>query len=160
MTTISRDKVVSINYRIYEGDELLEDASTTDGLLFLQGKGNIFSALETTLEGKSVGDEISVVLRPEEGYGFRQNNGIERISIKHLTPRKNLKPGSVVQVRTSHGPRDAVVVKAGKFNVDIDTNHPFAGKTLRFDVSVISIREASAEELAHGHAHGAGGHHH
>ena len=65
-----------------------------------------------------------------------------------------------VQVNTQHGPWDAVVLKVGKFNVDIDSNHPLAGKTLSFEIEVVEVRDATSEELAHGHAHGAGGHHH
>ena len=71
-----------------------------------------------------------------------------------------IKAGDVVTINTDDGGKQAVVVKAGKFNVDVDTNHPLAGKTLTFDIQIESIREATEEELAHGHAHGVGGHHH
>ncbi|NKB77932.1 MAG: peptidylprolyl isomerase [Gammaproteobacteria bacterium] len=160
MTIISKDKVVSINYQIYDGEQLLEDASSSDGLLYLHGRRGIFPTLESALEGKSVGDQVTATLTPDEGYGFRKENSIERVSIKHLVSKKNLRPGAMVQLETPQGVRDAVLVKVGKFNVDIDTNHPFAGKTLRFDVNVVAVRDASAEELSHGHAHGAGGHNH
>jgi FKBP-type peptidyl-prolyl cis-trans isomerase SlyD len=63
-------------------------------------------------------------------------------------------------IQTERGQKQATVKKAGKFNVDVDTNHPFAGKTLKFDVKVVDVREASSDEISHGHAHGVGGHHH
>jgi len=66
----------------------------------------------------------------------------------------------VANVKTDHGQRQVTIVKAGKFMVTVDTNHPFAGKTLTFDIKVLEVREGTAEELAHGHAHGVGGHHH
>ncbi|KZY84063.1 hypothetical protein A3740_00575 [Oleiphilus sp. HI0068] len=71
-----------------------------------------------------------------------------------------LKPGMVVSINTEEGPRQVVVLKAGKFNVDVDTNHPLAGQVLSFDIEIQSVREATEDELAHGHAHGVGGHHH
>ncbi|WP_369821112.1 peptidylprolyl isomerase, partial [Oleiphilus sp. HI0067] len=89
---------------------------------------------------------------------------VQRVLIKHLMGDKKqlarLKPGMTVGINTEQGARQATVVKAGKFNVDVDTNHPLAGKDLTFDIEIISIREATKEEISHGHAHGVGGHHH
>ncbi|MDX1450991.1 MAG: peptidylprolyl isomerase, partial [Oleiphilaceae bacterium] len=83
---------------------------------------------------------------------------------KHLVGDKKqlarLKPGMIVAINTEDGPRQVMVLKAGKFNVDVDLNHPLAGKTLTFNVTVDGVREASEEEVAHGHAHGVGGHQH
>lgn len=80
--------------------------------------------------------------------------------IKHLATQGKLVPGQVVAVRTDKGLRRVVVQKVGKFNVDVDLNHPLAGKTLVYEVEVVAVRDASAEELAHGHVHGVGGHQH
>ena len=89
---------------------------------------------------------------------------MQRIPIKHLHNHEKLKNkikvGMTVQVNTQNGPWDAVVLKVGKFNVDIDSNHPLAGKTLTFALEVVDVRDATPEELSHGHAHGVGGHHH
>jgi FKBP-type peptidyl-prolyl cis-trans isomerase SlyD len=162
---ISADKVVSFHYNLNDIDgALLESSHESEPTLYLHGHSNILASLEAALESKSVGDKVSVTLTPEQGYGERKDGAIQRIPIKHLhnhaALKNKLKPGMLVQVNTQHGPWEAVVLKVGKFNVDIDSNHPLAGKTLAFDIEVVDIREATAEELAHGHAHGVGGHHH
>jgi FKBP-type peptidyl-prolyl cis-trans isomerase SlyD len=82
------------------------------------------------------------------------------VSIKHLIAPGKLTPGMVVGIRGGNGMRRAVLVKVGKFNADVDLNHPLAGRGLVFDIEVLSVRDATAEELAHGHVHGAGGHQH
>ena len=160
MTTVKKDRVVAFNYRAYDGDTLLEDASEGPGILYLHGRSGVFAALQDALEEKEVGDSISVELPPHIGYGVRKPNSIERIPIKHLATKGRLRPGQIVVINTANGPREALLSKAGRFNVDIDTNHPYAGLTVRFDMTVKSIRDATEEELLHGHAHGDGGHHH
>lgn len=162
---ISADKVVSFHYRLSEaGGELLETSYESDPTLYLHGHSGLLAALETALEGKQAGDKVTVNLTPEQGYGVRQENATQRIPIKHLLGyekiKNKIKPGMKVAVNTQHGLWDAVVLKVGKFNVDIDSNHPLAGKNLDFELEVVEVRDATAEELAHGHAHGVGGHHH
>jgi len=162
---ISADSVVSFHYNLKDADgTLLETSYDSDPTLYLHGHSNILAGLEEPLESKTVGDKVSVTLAPDQAYGERKEGAVQRIPIKHLhnhaALKNKLKPGSRVTVNTQHGPWDAVVLKVGKFNVDIDSNHPLAGKTLNFEIEVVDVREATAEELAHGHAHGAGGHHH
>ena len=162
---ISADKVVSFHYKLSDVDgTLLETSYDADPTLYLHGHKNVLVALEDELEGKSIGDKLTVTLIPEQAYGERKEGAVQRIPIKHLNNhaaiKNKLKPGSRVSVNTQHGPWEAVVLKVGKFNVDIDSNHPLAGKTLTFEVEVIAVRDATEEELAHGHAHGAGGHNH
>jgi FKBP-type peptidyl-prolyl cis-trans isomerase SlyD len=162
---ISADTVVSFHYRLSEAEgELLEASHDGDPTLFLFGHENLLPALEKAFDGKEAGDKFSVTLAPDEAYGPRREGATQRIPIKHLhnhaALKNRLRPGMKVMVNTEHGPWEAVVLKVGKFNVDIDSNHPYAGKTLNFDIEVMDVREASADELAHGHAHGVGGHHH
>jgi FKBP-type peptidyl-prolyl cis-trans isomerase SlyD len=162
---ITADKVVSFHYRLNEtGGELLESSYEAEPTLYLHGHSGLLAALEAALEGKQAGDKVTVNLTPEQGYGERKDGATQRIPIKHLLGyekiKNKIKPGMKVAVNTQHGPWDAVVLKVGKFNVDIDSNHPLAGKNLDFELEVVDVREASAEELAHGHAHGVGGHHH
>jgi FKBP-type peptidyl-prolyl cis-trans isomerase SlyD len=161
---ISADTVVSFHYRLSEAGQPLEDTYDGDATLFLYDHDNLLPALEKAFEGKVAGEKFSLTLTPEEAYGPRQEGATQRIPIKHLHDHAKLKnkirPGMKVVVNTEHGPWEAVVLKAGKFNVDIDSNHPYAGKTLTFDIEVVSTRAATADELAHGHAHGAGGHQH
>ena len=158
---VSKDKVVAFHYRLYEGDEMLENSwAENQQVLYLHGHRNMLAALEEAMEGKKAGDTFDITLPPEKAYGPRKEAALERVPIKHLVSKNKPTPGAVVQVNTHHGPREVVVVKAGRFNVDVDTNHPLAGKTLKFEVEIGEVRDASAEELSHGHAHGAGGHQH
>lgn len=162
---IDKDKVVSFHYRLTEenGQEI-ENSYDGEPVLFLQGHKNIVAGLEKAMEGKQAGDKFSATVAPAEGYGERNEANQQRIPIKHLHGDKKskakLRPGMVVSVETEQGPRQVTVVKAGKFNVDVDSNHPLAGRTLVFEVEVVDVREATAEETSHGHAHGVGGHQH
>ena len=158
---ISKNKVVGFHYRLYEGEDLLEDSYTDERpMLYLHGRGGILEALESEMDGKSTGDKLDVTLPPEKAYGMRNQNAFERIPVKYLIGNKKPRKGQIVQVNTQHGPREVVVMKVGRFNVDVDTNHPLAGKTLRFDIEITEVRDATEEELNHGHAHGVGGHQH
>ncbi len=159
---ITKDKVVSIHYRLSEeaGKEL---ENNRDGLpmAYLHGHNNLLEALETQLEDLEKGDLKSVTLQAHEAYGTRKENAVQRVPIKHLVGKyKRLLPGMVVKVNTDRGAKNASIIKAGKFNVDLDMNHPLAGKTLVFDIEVMDVRDATDEEVQHGHAHGPGGHHH
>lgn len=159
---ISKDTVVNIHYRLSEaGGQELESNTQGIPMAYLHGHNNILPALESALEGKEAGEEVQVTLNPDQAYGPYIEGATQRVPIKHISSHhKRLLPGGLVQVNTAKGPVNARILKVGKFNVDVDTNHPFAGKSLVFDITVASLREASAEEIAHGHAHGDGGHHH
>ena len=159
---IEKGAVVSFHYRLSEpGQPVMEDSHEGAPLAYLHGHHGMLPGLEEALAGKKAGDTLSVTLPPEKAYGVRQENAVQRISLKHVVNRgKKLKPGMVVQVNTDHGSRDVIVVKPGLKTVDVDTNHPLAGKTLTFDIEVVEVRAATDEELAHGHAHGDGGHPH
>lgn len=162
--SIQKDKVVQFHYRLSHDGQELETSHGEDPVAYLHGHGNIIAGLEKQMEGKNEGDVFSTDVAAAEAYGLREENAIQRVPIKHLSGTKKelarIRPGMVVNVNTEKGPQQATVVKAGKFNVDLDTNHPLAGKDLRFDIEIASIRDASDEEIAHGHAHGVGGHHH
>ncbi len=159
---IENDKVVSLHYRLSEeGGEELENNRDSLPMAYLHGYNNLMPALEEKLIGLQSGDVRSITLQAHEAYGTRKENAIQRVPIKHLVGKyKRFLPGMIVKVNTEQGVKNASVVKAGKFNVDVDMNHPLAGKTLTFDIEIVEVREASAEEIQHGHAHGPGGHHH
>lgn len=164
---IAKDKVVTFHYYLSEADAAEPEGSklenSEDGipLSYLHGHGNIMDGLEEAMEGLKADDTASVTLPPEKAYGQRRENAEQRVPVKHLASKhKRLRPGMLVEVNTENGVMDARVTKVGKFMVDLDMNHPFAGKTLVFDVRIISVRDASDEEIAHGHVHGEGGHHH
>lgn len=158
---ISRNTVVRFHYRLSEvGGERIEDSRDEDPVTYLHGHGNILPALEQQLEGKAAGDSISATLSAVDAYGERDESAIARVPVKHLVYRGKLEPGTLAAVRTEHGMRQVRVLKVGKFNVDVDANHPLAGKALQFEVDILDARAATPEEIAHGHVHGEGGHHH
>jgi len=162
---ITKNKVVSFHYRLSEpGQPVIEDSHNASPMVYLHGHGGLLKGLEDALEGKQANDQISVTLPPEEAYGLRKEDAIQRVSINHVLKhgkqKVKYKPGMLIQLNTKNGPLPAVVVKAGLKTLDVDTNHPFAGRTLTFEIEVISVREASEEEIEHRHVHGEGGHHH
>lgn len=157
---ITQNTAVTIRYRFYDAEHP-EQAKEQDEIVltYLHGVEGILPGLKEALEGQKAGDEVKVTLTPDEAFGPRQENAVQRVPIKHLIrPPKRLLPGMVVRVNDDkQQQREVTVIKAGKFNVDVDLNHPFAGITLQFDMTVDTVREASESELAHGHAHGVGG---
>lgn len=166
---IITNKVVSFHYRLSDVDaqgnrgKLMEESFGGEPLYYLHGFHNVIVGLERALEGKLEGDAIDIVLQADDAYGRRQADAVRRISIKHLhAPKgeKSLSPGMMAAVETKAGTKRVLIVKVGKFNADVDFNHPYAGKTLHYEVRVVAVRDGTAEELAHGHVHGAGGHHH
>lgn len=157
---ITKDSVVQLHYRVSDATGLIEDSAKGEPMLYLHGHQNMLPAIEQALEGKAAGDELSLVVEPKDAYGERDDNAIQSIQVKHLKGAKKWAPGMTAVVETEHGPRQVKIVKVGMFKAEVDVNHPLAGKTLTFDLNVVSVRAATAEEIAHGHAHGAGGHHH
>ncbi|WMC10641.1 peptidylprolyl isomerase [Oceanimonas pelagia] len=158
---IANDTVVQFNYTLK--DEQGEVMDTNEGkapLAYLHGHNNMLEGLEKALDGKNAGDRFSVTLAPADAYGERDETLIQRVSVRHLQGAKRWEPGMVAVVHTENGPRQVVVVKVGRFMADVDLNHLLAGRTLTFDLDVVSVRAATAEELEHGHAHGEGGHQH
>ncbi len=163
---IEANKVVSFHYRLSEEgrDDVLEDSHNGNAMVYLHGHEGMLPGLEEAMEGKQSGDNFTAILTPEKAYGPARENAVQRVSAKHVLKsgkkKVKYKPGMVVQLNTKEGPRDVVIVKVGLKTLDVDTNHPFAGKTLKFDLEIIDVREASEEEIAHKHVHGEGGHHH
>lgn len=166
---ISDNKVVSFHYRLCEIDpdgnrkDWLEDSFTRQPLQYLHGYHNVVVGLEKALAGKSRGDTVTITLQPEEAYGLRIPDSIKRVPLKQVRipqGQRSIVPGMVVAVKTERGLKQVIAVKVGKFNVDIDLNHPLAGKNLYYEVEVIDIRVASESEIAHGHVHGPGAHSH
>jgi len=166
---VDLNRVVAFHYRLREirpdgsASPWLEASFGRQPLLYLHGHGNVVPGLEQAMAGKKAADAFTITLEPEQAYGLRTSNEILRVPIKQLhnpPERKYLVPGVIVSVKTNKGPRNALVVKVGKFNVDLDTNHPYAGRTLQYHIEVLGVRNATAEEVAHRHVHGPGGHQH
>ena len=167
---IDKNKVVTFSYLLSDDQGVeLERSDGNDPTAYLHGHFNIMAGLEEAMEGKLMGDTFVTKLSAAQAYGKRREMEPQRVPIKHLhdtghggkrSAKHKIKVGSLVKVNTEDGARDARVVKVGKFNVDVDMNHPLAGIDLQFDITIHDVREATAEELTHGHAHGLGGHHH
>ena len=135
----------------------MESSRNRDPMNYLHGRGNIIKGLEEALEGKAAGDIFQVMVKPADAYGERRAANLQRVSVKLFQNPKSLQPGQVVGLQTRQGPVQVTVVKVGRFNVDVDANHPLAGETLTFDVEVTAVRDATVEEKSHGHVHGPGG---
>ena len=143
-----------------ESGEELETSRGGDPSAYLHGANNIIPGLEKAMEGHSAGDVFSTTLAPEDAYGEKNPEKQQRVPTKHLVFKGKLKAGMVVQLNTSEGRLPVTVIKAGRHSADIDTNHPLAGQSLTFDVEITEVRAATEDEIAHGHAHGPGGHQH
>lgn len=158
---IGDDTVVAFHYQLRDSDQSFNETSVGQGpVVYMHGRGNIVPGLETEMVGKKSGDSFTATVAPENAYGPHDPNAVQRVPLKHLNTRGPLVEGQMVAVNTREGARHARVVKVGHFNVDLDLNHPLAGKTLLFDIEIVDVRKATEEELAHGHAHGPEGHGH
>lgn len=154
---IDKNTVVKFHYTVTEtGKEQLESSKDNDALSVLVGHGAIIPGLEEALMGKQAGDTVQATIAPEQAYGERRDGLTQRIP-KKLFKNAKLAPGMQVVLPTEMGPRAMTILKVGMSVVDVDLNHPMAGKSLDFDVEILEVREASAEEIEHGHVHGAGG---
>ena len=158
---VEKDKAVSFHYTLKNADgEQMETSREKDPMSYLHGANNIIPGLEKAMEGHAVNDEFSVTVEPEEAYGVRNENNVQRVPLKRLKGIGKVSVGQVLNLQTNQGQVQVTVLKVGRFNIDVDGNHPLAGMALTFDVEITDSREASAEELEHKHVHGPGGHQH
>ena len=157
---IEKDRVVRFHYTVSEvGQEALESSKEREPLAILIGHGNIIPGLESAMDGREAGENFGVDVPAAQAYGEKRDGLTQRVPKKHFGAQR-LEPGMQVVLNTNFGPRAVTIQKIGMSVVDVDLNHPMAGKDLHFDVEIVEVREASAEELEHGHVHGDGGHQH
>jgi FKBP-type peptidyl-prolyl cis-trans isomerase SlyD len=157
---VGKDCVVSLDYRLHLGDgEVVDQSAPGSPLSYMHGRGQIVPGLEGKLEGMAAGEAKQVVVQPGEGYGEYDNRGVQEVPRAMFPPNADLQVGMMVTAQTPQGEIPFVIKEVKKDSVVIDLNHPLAGKTLHFDVTVREVRGATSEELEHGHAHGPGGHH-
>ena len=158
---INVNTVASFHYTLKNDEgEVLDSSSGREPLSYLHGAHNIVVGLEKEMLDKSVGDAFSVTVKPAEGYGEFDANLVQELPKTMFTGVDNIEPGMEFQAQTEHGQQIIAVVKVEGDTITVDGNHPLAGKNLHFDVEVTDVREASQEELDHGHVHGPGGHQH
>lgn len=161
-TSIDDGVVVAIHYTLNLDDGSQVDSSQgSDPLQYIHGYGNIVPGLEKELTGKKVGESFEVKVSPEEGYGPRIEDAMQRVPRTQLPPDVEPQVGMAMQ---GHMPNGQVVVlhitEVTAEDVILDPNHPLAGENLNFSIEVVSMRAPSQEELEHGHVHGPGGHEH
>ena len=158
---IADKTVVSIHYTLTNAlGETIDSPVGQDPLVYLQGAQNIIPGLENALTGKAVGDALQVTVEPAEGYGEIRDELIQEVDRSAFQGVEDIDVGMQFMAQTPWGEQPVTVVKVEGEQITLDGNHQLAGETLNFDVEVVEVREATAEEVEHGHVHGAGGHHH
>ena len=158
---ITADTVVLIHYTLKDDSGAVLDSSAGgEPLAYIQGHGNLVPGLEKALEGKQDGNTLAITVPPADGYGIRDQKLVQRVPKRSLQGSGEIRKGMQFQARTDDGMRLFTVTGVAGDMVMLDGNHPLADQNLHFDIEVVSVREATTEELEHGHVHGAGGHHH
>lgn len=158
---IAPNSVAAFHYTLTDDEGQVIDSSTgRDPLTYLHGKGQIVPGLEKQMEGHAVGDKFNVDVSPEEGYGVHQPELMQQVPREAFQGVEDIQPGMQFQGNGPEGQINVTVSKVENGIVFVDANHPLAGKTLHFAIEVADVRDATAEELEHGHVHGAGGHQH
>jgi FKBP-type peptidyl-prolyl cis-trans isomerase SlyD len=158
---IAANCVAYIHYTLTDPQGAVIDSSAGgEPLAYLHGAGNIIPGLEKALEGKQPGDKLTVTVAPEQGYGVRDEALVQQVPRRAFQGVGELKPGMRFHAQSERGPMQVTVTQVKGDMVTVDGNHDLAGQTLKFDVEVAKVREATSEELMHGHVHGEGGHHH
>lgn len=157
---ITQDSVVTIHYTLRDDEGTVIDSSSSgDPLAYLHGHGNLVPGLERELTGKNTGDKLSVKVSPADGYGEFDKALVQRVPRRALKGIKNINVGMRLHAQTAEGAQAVTVTQIVGDMVTLDGNHPLAGKNLNFDIEITAVREATQEELEHGHVHGPGGHH-
>ena len=158
---ISKNKVVSIDYTLTDSKgEVLDSSSKGQPLQYIQGAGQLIPGLEKALEGKAAGDAVKAQIPAKEAYGLRDDSLMQTIPKENFEDIPDLKIGMELEAESDDGVRVITVVAIEGDDVIVDGNHPLAGMDLSFDVKIMGVRDATADEIGHGHVHGPGGHHH
>ena len=159
---IAENTVVSIHYKLKNKQgETLDSSDGGEPLAYLHGAGNIIPGLENELSGKQVGDKLEVEINPDLAYGERQPELIQNVPIKHFKDIDSLEVGMRLRAESDTGEHIVTITEITENEVAVDANHPLAGETLFFSVTVVEVREATQDELEHRHVHhGECGHSH
>jgi len=161
MMGITQDSVVSIHYTLKDGaGEVIDRSAAGMPLAYLHGRGTLVPGLERELAGKVAGDKLNIKLAAADGYGEYDERLVRRVPRESLRGIPNLAVGMRLHAQTHEGQQAVTVSEIGADTVTIDGNHPLAGKDLSFEIEIADVRDATEEELSHGHVHGPGGHHH
>lgn len=153
---ISKGKAVFVDYVLSEGGDVLESTQGHEPFNYIHGHNGIIAGLEKALEGKQKGDAFSVTIPPEEAYGERLDGMTQEVS-KSMFGDNDVAVGLQFHAQTNHGTQVVTVTAVDGDTVTIDGNHPMAGRTLTFELTVKDVRDATESEIEHGHIHGEGG---
>lgn len=157
---IANRKVVTIDYTLTdEQGTVLDTSKGQEPLSYIHGSNSIIPGLEAALEGKAAGESLKVTVTPDDGYGPRDERLVQAIDRTRF-PIPDVRVGMEFEAQSPQGTRVVKVVSVADDKVMVDGNHPLAGVTLAFDVTIVSVRDASPDELQHGHVHGPDGHGH
>jgi len=158
---IAPNKVVTLNYTLKDNDGTLIDESHDSSFVYLHGADNIVTGLEDALTGKLSGDKMNVTIAPEEAYGIYDESRIESVPREMFPDDTEIEQGMQFHAQgPNEQPIMVTVIGVEEGKVSIDGNHPLAGVELNFDVEVMDVRDATTEEIEHGHVHGPHGHDH
>jgi FKBP-type peptidyl-prolyl cis-trans isomerase SlyD len=158
---ISTGSVVLFDYTLTDDDKEIIDSSTgSEPLAYIHGEGQIVPGLEKAMEGKGAGDVFQISIPAEEGYGLHDPENISIVPADQIEGGDELEEGMQLHTEGESGEETVLITKIEGNEVTIDGNHPLAGMTLHFDVTIRKVRAATQEEREHGHVHGAGGHQH
>ena len=160
---IAPNTVASLAYVLTNTQgETLDQADTQQPFVYMHGAHNIIPGLENALAGKQAGDTLEVTIPPEQAYGLKDDSLMQEVprSMFAGVEEEQIIPGAEFHAQTNAGMQTIVITAVNGDTITIDGNHPLAGQTLHFDVTVLDVRAATKDEISHGHAHGPGGHHH
>ena len=155
---IENNKVVSLDYTVRDDSgQVIDTSEGNDPLVYLHGAQNIIPGLESALVGKESGEHFDISVQPADGYGEYKEELVQVVPRSAFEGVDKIEPGMVFTAQTEGGPVQLMVTGIEEDDITVDPNHPLAGKVLHFSGTVLGIREATQEELDHGHVHGAGG---
>lgn len=158
---IAKDTAVWLQYKLRnDAGEVLDESEESDPLIYIHGQGDIVPGLEKALVGKSAGAKFNVSVPADEGYGERSEEKVQNVPRSAFDDDADIEPGMQFQAQGPDGVSIVTIVQVVGDAVTIDANHPLAGEQLHFEIEVVKVRAATAEELEHGHVHEGGHHHH
>jgi FKBP-type peptidyl-prolyl cis-trans isomerase SlyD len=152
--SVDDDLVISMEYELTVGGKIIDSSKETGPIDFLQGRGNIIPGLESELYNMALDESKEVIVQAKDGYGDVDQSKIVDVSKEEFPPTISLQPGLELQMKDQEGNiLHARVISIGEETVKLDFNHPLAGQTLHFNVTIVGLRNPTNEELKHGHAH-------
>ena len=147
--------IVTIHFKLTDSDgKVLDSSEEREPLVYMHGTNSLIPGLERELEGKTTGDKMQVTVQPEDGYGKINPDLIQQVPRSAFQGVEDIQPGMQFEAKSTEGHSHLITVQeVAEENITVNGNHPLAGQVLHFDISVEDVREATEEEISHGHAH-------